>query len=49
MSCKSEITRVGLGLDIKKVACPHKAVDSTARAIIVRFELKEGRIVTPAI
>jgi hypothetical protein len=49
-SCGSEITQVELGLDIqKRVACPHEAIDGTVRAIVVRFELKEGRIVTPAI
>jgi hypothetical protein len=49
-ACGSEITWVGLGLDIqKRVVCPHEAVDGTVRAIVVRFELKEGRIVTLAI
>jgi hypothetical protein len=49
-SCRSEITQVGLRLDIqKRVACPHEAVDGTVCAIVVQFELKEERIVTPAI
>jgi hypothetical protein len=30
----------------KRVACPHEVVDGTVRAIVVRFELKAGQIVT---
>jgi hypothetical protein len=48
-----EVRSHGLGWDLtskkKRVACPHEAADGTVRAIAVRFELKEKRIMTPAI